>query len=77
LMTSRRTEYKGLVVREWTFRQTHIRYTEAWYKLMRHVGKCIKQGGAVTLTTYVEHGRRSNDARRIHERCDATLEWSE
>ncbi len=76
-MISRRTEYKGLVIRRWSYYRTHILYTKAYRKLMQHIGKCIKQGGAVTMTTYVEHRRRATDGGDTHERCDATLDWND
>jgi len=77
-MTSRRTEYKGLVMRRWNYRQTYIDYTKEWRALMRHVAKCIKLGGRVTLSTYVVPRRRRGDRNidyPVHERCDATLHW--
>lgn len=72
-------EIRGLVMRRWNYRQTEIVYTPEWRQLMRQVGKCIKVGGRVTLTTYVVWRRRKGDEGTdypVHERCNATLDWS-
>ena len=78
-MTRHRTEYKGLVVRRRPLQDKRFNdQTKEWRNLMRHVGRCIKSGGYVVLTTYVERKRRASDASSdIVERCDATLTWGD
>lgn len=62
-----------MVIRRWTKYRTHIMYTKEYRTFMKYVGQCIKQGGAVTMTTYVGPDPRR---RSVHERLDATLDWS-
>lgn len=80
-MTRHKTEYRGLIVRKYTPRQSIIVYTDEWHALMRLVGECIKSSGCVTLTTYVEHyvryRRESSPPFNVLERCNATLIWDD
>lgn len=78
-MTSQKTEVHGLAIRRWRHYKTRRKadelvYTSEYRRFMVWVGRCIKRGGAVTLTTYVvggEHGLPNE----VYDKLDATLDW--
>ncbi len=81
-MTSQKTEIRGLAIRRWhiykvRWKDANLFYTPQYRRFMVWVGRCIKRGGAVTMTTYVENERPvygNNDA--PYDKLDATLDWT-
>ena len=78
-MTSQKTEVRGLAIRRWAGGpglhggRTALLYTKQYKRFMVWVDKCIKRGGAVTMSTYVveNYGRTGE----VYDKLDATLDW--
>ncbi len=80
-MTSQKTEIRGLIIRRWHTHKSRylgdrLLYSPQYRRFMVWVGRCIKRGGAVSMTTYVVNERPihgNNDT--VYDKLDATLDW--